>query len=253
MKRMWILALLLSIILDVANVAYAEDKVPGSVPAPVSAQVSVPPVPVQEKKGLGILGIDLSVEPMYLIYEDEFFRGGKGIKAKLGYREVPFLRGLVSLETAEQRLYGQTAGDLLLLGFGLEGRVQPIKGVPLIVFVEGAYYIPYSDIAGIDKCREGEGYYWTVTLRGIGLTGPFWEGFNNHYKYEIKPSFGGTVGLQIQQPIYKSFSVGLAGGYRFLRLPENWDATNADNLIVQTKDRRDLSAFQICGVLSISF
>lgn len=193
--------------------------------------------------------INFRIKGIYSIYQDKDLReDGKGIKTE-GQWEWFYLWG--SWEKTEMRLTGQVAGDINLYGIGIGSKIKILK--PLSIFLEVGYYIPDSDLEkNTQRFGEGVGYYWIRTLKEIDLNNEFFRGFN-HYKYELKSNFGGSVGLEFEQIIYKGLSLNLFGAYRFLNLKEDWDAFNPAGLCIQTKEKRSFSGGQFGIGLNYKF
>lgn len=193
---------------------------------------------------------DLSVKGVYSVYQDrDLVKDGKGVKGELRWKYV-YLWG--SWESTELRLTGQRAGGIDLFGVGIGGKVRLFK--PLSVFVEGGYYIPNADLQKDTQAgAEGVYYKWYRTLNEIGV--PQYASQFTQYKYELKSNFGGSMGLELNQEIYKGVSVNLFGAYRFLNLKEDWDAYHPTipNYYIQTKEKRSFSGGQFGIGLNYSF
>jgi len=182
---------------------------------------------------------DFSIKGAYSIYQDkDLAKDGKGIKGELRYKYA-YLWG--SWEQTELRLTGQRAGDIALYGVGLGGKVMVLK--PFSIFLEVGYYIPSSELEdNAMTYREGVYYKWLKTLTDCGL--PHYASQFTRYTYKLKPGFGGSIGLELNQQIYKMLYINLFGAYRFLNLNEDWDAYDPDKQIhnrIQTKEKRDFS------------
>jgi hypothetical protein len=193
---------------------------------------------------------DFTVRGVYTIYQDRDLReDGTGVKGELRYKWF-YLWG--SWERTELRLTGQRAGGIDLFGVGLGGKVTLLK--PISLFVEAGYYIPNADLQKKTQVyAEGVYYKWYRTLNEIGLQG--YASQFTQYKYELKSNFGGSVGLEVNQQIYKGLSVNLFGAYRFLNLKENWDAYHSTipGCYIQTKEKRSFSGGQFGAGLSYKF
>lgn len=193
---------------------------------------------------------DFTIKGTYFIYQDkDLTTDGKGIKAELQYKYL-YLWG--SREQTELRLTGQRAGDISLYGVGLGGKVELVKR--LSAFVEVGYYIPYSALQkSTQTYAEGVYYKWYRCVSELGQAQ--YAGVFTKYTYELKSNFGGSAGLVFNQELYKGLSLNISGAYRFLNLPENWDAASPKdpNYYIQTKEKRSFSGGQFGIGLNYKF
>lgn len=193
---------------------------------------------------------DFTIKGVYSIYQDrDLLEDGKGVKGELQWKYI-YLWG--SWEQTELRLTGQRAGGIDLFGVGLGGKVTLLK--PISLFVEAGYYIPNADLQKKTQIySEGVYYKWYRTLNEIGLES--YASQFTRYKYELKPNFGGSIGLELDQEIYKGLSVNLFGAYRFLNLKEDWDAYHSTipGCYIQTKEKRSFSGGQFGAGFSYRF
>ena len=196
---------------------------------------------------------DFTIKGVYSVYQDrDLLEDGKGMKGELGWKFI-YLWG--SWERTELRLTGQRAGNVDLFGIGLGGKVALFK--PLSIFLEAGYYIPDSELArNANRYWEGVYYKWYKTLDEVGCTPDLARTYTD-YRYELKSGFGGSVGLDFNQEIYRGLHLNMFGGYRFLNLREDWDAYHPTNRspgnYIQTKEKRSFSGGQFGAGLSYKF
>ena len=189
-------------------------------------------------------GFDLSIKGTYSIYQDrDILEDGKGLKWEIRY-DWAYIWG--SWEATELRLTGQRSGSIDLYGFGPGIKIKLVDG--LFIFGEIGYYIPRSELQKDTMTYfEGAYYHWMKICNDIGR--PDLIPIYNQYKYEIKPSIGGTVGVEFKQKVWENWELNISLAYRFLNLKEDWDAyplhPTGPADYIQTKEKRSFSGGMI--------
>lgn len=143
-------------------------------------------------------------------------------------------------------------------GFNLLGQDMAINSISigykkyfdgLFVYAQGGYYKP-----DCDSSKFGwEGIYLEQS-KEYNYPGLYIMPVSDHYRLELKPSFGAEVGMGINQQIFNNVYLNMSVSYRYLRIwadYNGYDINDAPYWIMSRNDNFD--AVKIYGGLQIKF
>lgn len=150
---------------------------------------------------------ELSLEPMYTIYNSSGLKNELGAKIRLGYDAF---YAWASEERAIRRFRDQDAMRLALWGYGIGAEIEVFKG--LYVSADIGRYEPKIRTWPAPVSLSGGYPQWLLDIDDDG-----WH----YFQYRIDKGYGGSIGMRYRKDLGDRWRFGAGLAYRYLELRED--------------------------------